>query len=93
MEEPVKREIFAANFRDRVYQLINPLLERQFINNSYSSRKSRGTYYGIFRAYENLKEVTNNFTDETYILKLGIQGYFMNINKDVLYDKLTKIKK
>ncbi|HIC8809535.1 RNA-directed DNA polymerase [Elizabethkingia anophelis] len=96
VEEPVKREIFAANFRDRVvhhlvYQLINPLLDKQFINDSYSCRKGRGTYYGILRAYENLKEVSNGFVSDAYILKLDIQGYFMNINKDILYDKLTKI--
>lgn len=96
VEEPVKREIFAANFRDRVvhhllYQLINPLLECQFINDSYSCRKGRGTYYGVLRAYESLKEVTNNLTSEAYILKLDIQGYFMNINKDLLYDKLIQM--
>ncbi|HFK5506005.1 reverse transcriptase domain-containing protein [Elizabethkingia anophelis] len=96
VEEPVKREVFAANFRDRVvhhlvYQLINPLLDKQFINDSYSCRKGRGTYYGILRAYENLKEVSNGFISDAYILKLDIQGYFMNINKDILYDKLTKI--
>lgn len=96
VEEPVKREIFAANFRDRVvhhlvYQLINPLIDKQFINDSYSCRKGRGTYYGILRAYENLKEVSKGFVSDAYILKLDIQGYFMNINKDILYDKLTKI--
>ncbi|MDR2540483.1 MAG: hypothetical protein LBD11_01560 [Candidatus Peribacteria bacterium] len=45
---PIKREIFAGNFRDRVvhhliYNYISPILERQFIYDSYSCRKGKGT--------------------------------------------------
>lgn len=42
-EEPVKREVVAADFRDRVvhhllYNWISPIFERQFIYDSYSCR-------------------------------------------------------
>lgn len=52
INKPVKREIFAADFRDRVvHHLIArrlvPLLEEKFINDSYSTRKGKGTLYGI----------------------------------------------
>ena len=41
---PVKREIFAADFRDRIlhhliFNYINPVVERQLIDDCYSCRK------------------------------------------------------
>ena len=52
VNNPVKREIFAADFRDRVvhhyiYNHISPLFEKQFINDSYSCRVGKGTHYDI----------------------------------------------
>jgi len=53
-DKPVKREVFAADFRDRVvhhliYSYISPIFEKTFINDSYSCRKGKGTHYGIKR--------------------------------------------
>jgi RNA-directed DNA polymerase len=93
IDEPVKREIFAADFRDRIihhllFYYINPILEPQFIDDSYSCRRGKGTLMGIQRAYEHMKLASCNFTKTAYILKLDIQGYFMSINKDRLTEKL-----
>ena len=54
VDKPVKREIFAADFRDRVvhhyiFNNINPIFEKLFIHDSYSCRKGKGTHYGIKR--------------------------------------------
>jgi RNA-directed DNA polymerase len=54
VDKPVKRKIFAADFRDRVihhyiYNYISPVFEKTFINDSYSCRKGKGTHYGIKR--------------------------------------------
>lgn len=48
----VKREVFAAHFRDRVvhhllYNYTAPIFERTFIADSYSCRKGMGTLYGV----------------------------------------------
>ncbi len=96
VNNPVKREIFAAGFRDRVvhhliFNHINPILDPQFIEDSYSCRKGKGTLYGIRKASRYLKEVSNNFTQNAYILKLDIKGYFMNINREKLMQKLKKM--
>lgn len=93
VEEPVKREIFAADFRDRIvhhllFMYIDPIVESAFIEDSYSCRKGKGTFFGIQKAYENLSKVSHHFTRSAYILKLDIQGYFMSINKDILLKKL-----
>ena len=55
VHKPVQREIFAADFRDRVvHHLIinklNPLFEKEFIQDSYACRVGKGTHHGISRA-------------------------------------------
>jgi len=96
INKPVQREIFAASFRDRVvhhliFNYINPIVEPQFIPNSYSCRKEKGTLYGIKQASSYLKEVSDNYTKDAYILKLDVKGYFMNINKNLLMQKLRNM--
>lgn len=92
---PVKREIIAANFRDRVchhllYNWINPIFERQFIFDSYSCRVGKGTLFGIKRAYRYMISESDNFTHECYALRLDISGYFMSINRDILYQLILQ---
>lgn len=65
INKPVKREIFAADFRDRVvHHLIArrlvPLLEEKFINDSYSTRKGKGTLYGIEHVAEHIRLCSEN---------------------------------
>ncbi len=93
IEDPVKREVFASDFRDRVvhhlyYNYVAPVFERTFIYDSYSCREGKGTLFGIERLEHHLRSVTNNYTREAYILKLDIQGYFMNIRRDLLLEKV-----
>lgn len=93
--DPVQREIFAADFRDRIvhhliYNYISPVFERVFINDSYSCRIGKGTSYGIERADYFMRACSQNYTKDCYILKLDIQGYFMAINRTILYDKVIK---
>jgi retron-type reverse transcriptase len=93
VEQPVKREIFAADFRDRIihhllFNYLNPLFERQFIYDSYSCRKGRGTMFGIRRAAGFMRKCSENYTRDCYVLKLDIKGYFMSINRTLLWEKI-----
>lgn len=93
-EVPVKREVFAADFRDRVvhhllFNYIEPMFERAFIDDSYSCRKNKGTLYGIQRLESHLRACSNNLRKSCYLLKLDIRGYFMNIDRNKLFDILT----
>lgn len=95
VNKPVKREIFAADFRDRVVHhwlinKLNPLFERTFINDSYACRTGKGTHYGIQRLYNFISACSNNYTNDCYILKLDVQGFFMHINRQLLYDRLKE---
>jgi len=95
VNRPVKREIFAADFRDRVVHhwlinKINPLFEKLFIQDSYACRIGKGTHYGVKRADHFIKACSENYSKECYILKLDIQGFFMHINRRLLYNMLEQ---
>lgn len=96
VDQPVKREIFAADFRDRiVHHLIikklNPLFERTFIYDSYACRKGRGTHFGIQRIDRFIRQCSQNYTKDCYVLRLDIQGFFMAIDKCILWAKLRDL--
>lgn len=101
IEDPKKREVFAADFRDRVvhhlyYNYVHELFERTFIQDSYSCIKGRGTHYGINRLEQHIRRESLNYTEKCYILKMDIKGYFMHINRELLLticlEKLRKMK-
>jgi RNA-directed DNA polymerase len=89
VKEPLKREVFAAEFTDRVihhllFNLINPVFEALFIPESFSCRKGKGTHCGIHTLNNAIIACSNHYRRDCYILKLDIQGYFMNIDKTIL---------
>jgi len=93
VDKPVKREIFAASFRDRIvhhfiYNHIAPLFETSFINDSYSCRAGKGTHYGIKRIDRFIRCCSENYAKDCYILKLDIRSYFMSINRDLLFSTI-----
>lgn len=93
---PVKREVFAAHFRDRVihhlvYNYLSPLFERVFITDSYSCRVGKGTLYGIERCEHHLRSCSDNWKRTCYVLKLDIRGYFMHINRAKLYGQIMEL--
>ena len=98
VDEPVKREIFAAKFRDRivhhlVINKINHLFEKEFIYDSYSCRLGKGTHFGVSRIDRFIRQCSDNYQKNCWILKLDIKGYFMNIDKEILLNKLTRFLK
>lgn len=69
---------------------IVPLLEQQFIDDSYSTREGRGTLYGVKRIASQLRDVSCHYTDDCYIMRLDIEGFFMSINKKMLYEEVER---
>lgn len=93
VSKPVCREVFAGQFRDRiVHHLIirrkEPFFESEFIQDTYSCRKDKGTLYGVKRMYEQYKVATNNFTKRVWIVEGDFKSFFMLINKGILFEKL-----
>lgn len=92
---PKLREIFAANFRDRVvhHVIMNKLekfFEKEFIYDAYNCRKNKGTLFGVKRLYEAIKKCSDNYSSDCYIAKFDFKGFFMSIYKPLLWKKLHR---
>jgi len=85
------RTISAASFRDRVVHhaimnIVEPLLDRSFIFDSYACRKNKGVHAAVDR-YQRWSE------KYYYALKLDIASYFPSIDHQILKQQLQhKIK-
>ena len=89
INDPKKREVFAAQFRDRIvhhlyYNYTHELFERTFIHDSYSCIRKRGTHFGIHRLDQHIRQESRNYTRPCYVLKMDVKGYFMNIDRRIL---------
>ena len=94
VEYPKKREVFAAQFRDRIvhhlyFNYTHTLFERTFIQDTYSCIKRRGTLYGIERLYGHIRQESLNYTIPCWVLSLDIRGYFMHIDRKRLLEIAT----
>lgn len=90
IHEPTKREVFAADFRDRIvhhlyFNYVHEMFERTFIQDTYSCIKGRGTHYGIRRLQQHIRKASCNYRLPCYVLKMDIRGYFMHINRSLLF--------
>ena len=86
IHDPRMREVFAASFRDRIvhhllYNYVSHLFERHFIRDSYSCIKKRGTHDGINRLRMHMEDVSRNWSQPCYVLKMDIRGYFMSVDR------------
>lgn len=93
VKRPVRREVFAADFRDRVVhhliaRRIYGLLEKQFLPDSYSTQKGKGTLYGIERVEQFMRTCSENYTCDCYVMKIDIRSFFMSLPKQGLYDSI-----
>jgi len=89
IHDPKTRTISAAPFRDRVVHhalcnVIAPLIERRFTDDSYSCRLGRGTSAGR----ERCRCFTNRYR---YALKGDVRKYFESIDHEILLGKLARV--
>jgi retron-type reverse transcriptase len=86
--EPKRRLISAPSFRDRVihraiYNVIEPLLDKTYIDDSYACRRGKGTHKGADRAQLFIKRVERKH-GKAYALKADISRYFSSIDHHIL---------
>ena len=94
VHDPVMREIFAAPFRDRVihhflYNGIADWWDRRLIYDCYSCRVGKGTLFGIKRLAHHIKSASQGYTVPTWSIKLDVQGYFMSLPRQGLFDRVV----
>jgi retron-type reverse transcriptase len=95
VKHPKFREIFAADFRDRVvHHVLVEVLERVwepiFLHDSYACRKGKGTHRAVKRLQQFMRRVTHNGTKPGFALQLDIRGFFFHIDKEILYQIIAK---
>ena len=84
--KPRLREIFAAEFRDRIIHhyldlRIRPIIEKELIDTTCSNRVGKGVEYAVKSLDNSIRVVSNNYTRDCWICKMDLKGYFMSINK------------
>lgn len=95
IQKPKQREIFAADFYDRVVHHIlvaelEPLWEKRFIYDSYACRLAKGNLAAVQRLQRFARQATRNNTNMAYYLQLDIKSYFTSIDRNILFDRLCK---
>ncbi len=86
---PKLREIFAADFRDRVvhHLLVNqlePRFEKQFIFHSYACRQNKGGHLAVSHLSRFLRQLTANFSQPGFYQQIDISNFFARIDKPTL---------
>lgn len=86
--DPKMRLISAAPYFDRVIHhalinIIEPIIGKAFIHDTYACIKDRGTHKAVQR-YKNFQKKNN------YVLKCDIKKYFFNIDHEILFDQVKR---
>ncbi len=94
-DQPKRREIFAAAFRDRVVHhllvgQLEPWWERHFIFDSYACRLGKGTLAAVLRSQQFIRQVSANGSTHAWALHLDIRSFFVRINKQILLAQLEQ---
>lgn len=91
---PKPREVWAADFRDRVvhhllYNRIAARFENAFIADTFACIEDRGTLRGAERLESKVRSITQNWSRPAYYLKLDLANFFVSIDKRVLFEQLA----
>ena len=94
--EPALREIYAAQFSDRIVQHfymkeIEDILETKLVDGCSSCRKGKGTDYALGLLKKYLTETSNYGKTDCYFLKIDLSGYFMSIDRKIVSKKFTNL--
>jgi hypothetical protein len=89
---PKPREIFAADFRDRIVhhllvREIEEYFEKRFTYDSFACRKGKGTHRAVSRLRGFIKKKENK---NAWYLKMDIKSFFISINRNILYELAAK---
>lgn len=86
---PRYREVFAGQFRDRIIHhyiamRLEPLFEQEFSDRTYNCRKGKGQLAGVKQLQQDIREVSGDYTQDAWVMKIDLKGFFMSISKTML---------
>ncbi|MFH1245834.1 MAG: reverse transcriptase domain-containing protein, partial [Candidatus Omnitrophota bacterium] len=93
--KPKLREIFAADFEDRIVHHIlvrelEKIWEPRFIYDSYVCRRNKGVHRAAMRLQKFIRQVSSNGTRKAYYIKLDIRNFFNTLDKDILFAIISR---
>lgn len=97
IELPRLREVIAALFDDKMVQTfycenIMPLLERHVLHkDSYACRKGKGGLRAVLQLQEYIYEESNGYTEDIYLAKDDLRGFFMSIDTELAVQRLCAL--
>ncbi len=94
IQRPKPREVWAADFRDRVvhhllYNRVAPRFYASFIADSCACIPGRGTLYAAERLEAKVRSLTQNWSRPAWYLKCDLANFFVSIDKRVIRDQLA----
>ncbi len=93
--DPKPREVFAADFRDRVIHhllvgYLEPIWEKIFIHHSYSCRENKGAHLAIKDLKRFSIQISENFSKPAHYLQIDISAFFMSLKKEILFSIIKR---
>ncbi len=90
---PKHREVWAAEFRDRIvhhllYNHVGARIESSFIADSCACIPGRGTLYAGRRLEAKVRSASQNWSKPCWYLKCDLANFFVAIDKQVLWQQL-----
>lgn len=90
VKRPKIREIWAADFRDRIVHhlvcnFIRERFEKSFICDTFSCIKNKGTLAAAHRLEKFTRSITCNYQQKAYFLKADVRNFFISIDKGILF--------
>ena len=94
--EPALREIYAAQFEDRIVQHfymseLNNVLEAELVEGCCSCREEKGTDYALRLLKNYLTEVSDYGKKDCFFLKIDLSGYFMSMDRKQVSQKFSDL--
>jgi RNA-directed DNA polymerase len=88
------RKIHKASVLDRVlhhaiHRILEPILDKGFIHDSYSSRKHKGLHAAGKRFRKFAWKLSQNNTTTVWVLKCDIRKFFSSVDHDILIELLA----
>ena len=95
VRDPKYRMIHKAAVRDRVvhqalYDIWQPLFEKKFFFDSYSSRLEKGTMRAIARLLTFIRKTNRNGRQEAWIFHGDVEDFFGSIDHEILLVKFAR---
>jgi RNA-directed DNA polymerase len=90
---PKPREVWAADFRDRIvhhllYNRIAPRFYASFISDTCACIPGRGTLYAAQRLEAKIRSASENWSKPLWYLKCDLANFFVAIDKRVLWTQI-----